>query len=143
MQLTAKLQNILPLQTGTSKNGPWKKQEMIVETVGPYPRKVCFVIWGDRMKENILVPGNFMTIHFEAESREYNGKWYTELKVFKLEMTDKGIIQGKTELSPGQTELLPHDIGGLPFYHIDGDESNMRMQLLEYLKLIEDFEIID
>jgi hypothetical protein len=45
MQLTAKLTNLLPIQTGTGKNGEWKKQDIIVETEGQYPKKVCISIW--------------------------------------------------------------------------------------------------
>jgi hypothetical protein len=39
MQLTAKLTLLLPIQTGTGKNGEWKKKDIIVETDGPYPKK--------------------------------------------------------------------------------------------------------
>jgi hypothetical protein len=49
MQLTANLLQLLPIQTGTGKNGEWKKQNIIIETDGQYPKKVCISIWGDKI----------------------------------------------------------------------------------------------
>lgn len=85
MQLTAKLIQLLPLQTGTGKNGQWKKQEFIVETEGTYPKKVCISIWGDKIDESQLRIGNDLKIDFDIESREYNGRWYTDVKAWKIE----------------------------------------------------------
>ena len=86
LQITANLMQILPLQTGASKNGPWKKQDIILETAtDKYPKKVCISIWGDKIDENLLVVGNQLTVSFEVESREYNGKWYTDIKAWKIE----------------------------------------------------------
>lgn len=96
MQLTAKLTQLLPLQTGTGKNGQWKKQEFIVETEGQFPKKVCISIWGDKIDENQLQIGNELKIDFDIESREYNGRWYTDIKAWKIEVAGTG---GQT--SPG------------------------------------------
>ena len=85
MQLTAKLIQLLPLQTGTGKNGQWKKQDIIVETEGTYPKKVCISIWGDKINESVLKLGSQLAISFDVESREYNGKWYTDVKAWKIE----------------------------------------------------------
>ena len=86
MQLTAKLFQILPIQTGTGKNGEWKKQDIIVETDGQFAKKICISIWGDKINESILKIGNNLKIDFDIESREYNGKWYTDVKAWKVEM---------------------------------------------------------
>jgi hypothetical protein len=86
MQLTAKLTELLPLQTGLGKNGHWKKQDIIVETDGQYPKKICVSIWGEKIIENQLLIGNFLIISYELESREYNNKWYTDVWAFKIEL---------------------------------------------------------
>lgn len=86
MQLTAKLIQLLPLQSGAGKNGPWKKQDIIVETEGQYPKKICVSIWGDKINESQLKPGNMLSIDFDVESREYNGRWYTDVKARKIEL---------------------------------------------------------
>lgn len=88
MQLTAKLTQLLPLQTGTGKNGEWKKQDIIVETDGQYPKKICISIWGERINESQLQIGNLLKIDFDIESREYNNRWYTDIKAWKIEVAE-------------------------------------------------------
>ena len=85
MQLTAQLVPVLPLQTGAGKNGQWKKQDIIVETEGQYPKKVCVSIWGDKINEQVLKVGSMLNISFDVESREYNGRWYTDVKAWRVE----------------------------------------------------------
>ena len=85
MQLTAKPIAILPEQSGAGKNGPWKKQDIIVETDGQYPKKVCISLWGEKFDRNILRVGNRLWISCDIESREFNGKWYTDVKAWKVE----------------------------------------------------------
>ena len=90
MELKAKLVQLLPLQTGTGKNGQWKKQDIIVETEGTYPKKVCVSVWGDKINESILKEGAQLSISFDVESREYNGRWYTDVKAWKIEQAGSG-----------------------------------------------------
>ena len=85
MQLTAKLIQLLPLQTGEGRNGPWKKQDIIVETDGQYAKKICISIWGDKINPAVLIPGATLDISFDIESREFNSKWYTDVKAWKIE----------------------------------------------------------
>ncbi len=94
MQLTAKLIQIIPLKTGTGKNGEWKKQDIIVETEGQYPQKVCISIWGDKINESHLQTGNLLKIDFDIESREYNNRWYTDIKDWNIE------VAGTDSISP-------------------------------------------
>ena len=114
MELTGKIIKILPLQTGTGKNGTWKKQEFVVETTAQITRKVCFSLWGDKIDQFNLKEGEDAEISFDLESREYNNRWYTEAKAWKI--TKKGASQSKppeTEDFPVNEEMLPDD--GLPF----------------------------
>jgi hypothetical protein len=85
MELTGTIASVLPEQTGTGKNGVWKKQEFILETEGQYAKKVCFSLWGEKADKNSLQVGTKVRISFDLESREYNGKWYTEAKAWKVE----------------------------------------------------------
>lgn len=86
MQLTAKLIHVLPLQSGIGKNGEWKKKDIIVETAGQFPKKICVSVWGDKINESQLKVGNELKIDFDIESREFNGKWYTDIKAWKIEL---------------------------------------------------------
>lgn len=115
MQLTAKLSQLLPIQTGTGKNGEWKKQDIIVETDGQYPKKVCISIWGDKINEGQLQIGNLLQIDFDIESREYNNKWYTDIKAWKIELA--GTSTQKTPDNEVNTvdSILNSEDEGLPF----------------------------
>ena len=85
MELKGKVIQLLPLQTGMGKKGPWKKQEFIVETQSQYPKKVCLSVWGDKVDQFSLSVGQVVNVSVELESREYNGRWYTEARAWKLE----------------------------------------------------------
>ena len=84
MEISGKLLQLLPPQTGQGKNGTWKKQEFIIETGDTYPKKVCLAIWGDKVDISKVDIGSMVTVSFDAESREYNGRWYTDLKAYAL-----------------------------------------------------------
>lgn len=118
LELSGKLVQILPEQTGTGKNGQWIKQDFIVETQEQYPRKVCFSAWGDKaaIVKN-LKDGVQVNVSFNAESREFNGKWYTDLRAWKIDTQSFPSSQQAADqfdvlepLSPGEQE--PND---LPF----------------------------
>ena len=112
MQLTAKLTQLLPIQTGTGKNGEWKKQDIIVETDGQYSKKVCISIWGDKINEGQLQIGNLLQIDFDIESREYNSKWYTDIKAWKIEVVNIGTqnISNKTDNTDSVFPISNDDI---------------------------------
>lgn len=91
MQTQVKLLQILPLQTGTGKNGEWKKQDIIVETNDQYPKKICISIWGDKIGATNLELNNNYVIDFDIESREFNGKWYTDVKAWRISSADNNV----------------------------------------------------
>lgn len=102
MQLTAKLIQLLPLQTGTGKNGEWRKQDIILETDGQYPRKICVSVWGDKINDQQLVVGKLLTVEFDIESREYSGKWYTDIKAWKIAIASQSDsdTNSKNDINP-------------------------------------------
>jgi hypothetical protein len=89
LEITGQLFQILSEQSGTGKNGIWRKQEFVIETTADtYPKKVCFTVWGDRISQLSSVNnGDNLKISFDVESREYQGRWYTDLKAWKIEST--------------------------------------------------------
>jgi hypothetical protein len=102
--LTGRVVKLLPTQTGTGSKGVWKKKEFIIETLGQYPKKVCFASWGDKADavEN-LTEGETLKIYFNVESREYNDRWYNEIKAWKWESgasnKEAAAVTQKTESS--------------------------------------------
>jgi hypothetical protein len=89
MDIQGKLVMLLPLQSGTSAKGAWQKQDAIIETAEQYPKKVCISFWGDKADElKIVKEGALIKVHINIESREYNGKWYTDVRAWKIEAGD-------------------------------------------------------
>lgn len=77
--------NILPLQSGTSKAGnQWQKQDFILETGGQYPRKVCICLFGDNVTKFPLQVGQSVTASVDIESREFNARWYTDVRAWNV-----------------------------------------------------------
>lgn len=82
--------NILPLQTGTSKAGnQWQKQDFILETGGQYPRKVCICLFGDNVAKFPLQAGQSVTVSVDIESREFNARWYTDVRAWNVVYNDQ------------------------------------------------------
>jgi len=117
LQITGTVQQVLDEVSGESRNGPWRKQEFILETEGQYPKPVCIVVWGDNIDQFGIEQGQRLTASIDIQSREYNGRWYTDVKAWRVEQAGEGDGPPPT----GPDEPLPEppssegDDDGLPF----------------------------
>lgn len=83
MEIEGKIILDLGLQSGVSKAGnQWKKKEWVLETFGQYPKKIVFYAFGDRIDTLQLETGRDYTVSVDIESREFNGKWYTDVRAY-------------------------------------------------------------
>ncbi|MDR3235418.1 MAG: DUF3127 domain-containing protein [Prevotellaceae bacterium] len=121
LELIGKLVKTLPLQSGTSARGAWSKQDFIIETQEQYPRKVCVAAWGERVNElSALAVGDVLKVSFNVESREFNERWYTDVKAWRIDK--QGAAQNTalpaTEYAPLPSEDDPFSappVDDLPF----------------------------
>jgi hypothetical protein len=99
MDISGKIVEVLPLQSGSGKNGIWKKQQFILEmeSQGGFPRKVCILVWGDKIDQFDVKAGENVKVYIDVESREYNGKWYTDVKAWNLEKMGSPTVMKKNE----------------------------------------------
>lgn len=98
MELDGKLIEHLPVTTGEGKNGAWQKSGFVIETNdAKYPKKVCLSTWGETVDEakNVAIGTNVKAL-FDVESREYQGKWYTDAKCFKISWNKNGNYETPT-----------------------------------------------
>ncbi|MBO7460885.1 MAG: DUF3127 domain-containing protein [Bacteroidales bacterium] len=87
MEIVGKVVQLGTLIEGNSPRGPWKKQELIIETLEQFPKKVCLMCWGDRVNDaNSFFVGQTIKAQIRIESREFNGKWYTDVTAFRLDL---------------------------------------------------------
>ncbi len=87
MEITGKLIQILPDVQGESQRGPWIRGGFVIETGDDYPRKVAFTAFGEErvaMVKNIPM-GQLVQVTFTPESREFNEKWYTDLRCTRVQ----------------------------------------------------------
>jgi hypothetical protein len=86
LKVTGVVQDILPEMSGQGKTGnTWRKREFVLETQDQYPKKICMVQWGDEIDVANIQSGELITAYIDVQSREYNGKWYTDVKAWKIE----------------------------------------------------------
>ncbi|MGK7389632.1 MAG: DUF3127 domain-containing protein [Candidatus Cyclobacteriaceae bacterium M2_1C_046] len=119
MELSGKVINILPLQTGKSQRGEWRKQDFILETQDQYPKTVCVSLWGDKIDEASLSEGDQINAHINIESREYNGRWYTDVKAWRI---DK---QGAADQSAGPADYASQETTAPPSAPLPDEEDDL------------------
>ena len=96
MEISGKIIQVLPEQGGVSKTSgkEWKLQAYVLETQEQFPKKVHFEVFGeDRIKANPCQLDDIVTVSFDIESREFNGRWYTSIRAWKIQ-------QGVVEAAP-------------------------------------------
>ena len=82
MEITGKIIAVLPANSGVSARtgNPWMSQEYVLETHDQFPRKCCFRIFGeDRIKQFNIQAGEELTVSFDIDAREYQGRWFNSI----------------------------------------------------------------
>jgi hypothetical protein len=115
MEIQGKIVELLKEQTGEGRNGTWRKMEYILETGDQYPKKVCFNMWGDKIDEFKVNVGDNVKVHFDVESREYNGRWYTDVKAWKIEGASSSASGNDLPPLPDASDAPPPGEDDLPF----------------------------
>lgn len=110
-ELKGKIVKILEEQRGIGKNGEWRRKDFVIETLDNYPRRICFSLWNDKIQllntEAVEIDDEVRVL-FSISSREYNGKWYSDITAYHLEnITRKEQEKGSTLLqqSNGSTDF--------------------------------------
>ena len=88
LELEGRIAQKLNVQTGTSARGAWSKQEFIFEyQEGNFPSQICMNVWGeDKVRElDKYQAGDKVKVSFNLSSREFNGRWYTDVRAWRIE----------------------------------------------------------
>jgi hypothetical protein len=107
MEIKGRVTHILPEQSGEGRNGTWRKQEYVIEIPGTYPKSVCFDIWGANIDAFAIKQGEEINVSFDLESREYNGRWFTNVKAWKISRDQQAPAQNASSGPPPKTESWP------------------------------------
>ncbi|SHK74361.1 DUF3127 domain-containing protein [Xylanibacter ruminicola] len=87
MELTGKIIAVMAAQSGVSARtgNSWMSQEYVIEVPGQYPRKCVFRLFGeDKIKQFNIQQGEDLTIQFDIDAHEYNGRWFNEIRAWNV-----------------------------------------------------------
>ncbi len=124
MELSGKVYKVNPVESGEGKNGVWKKQQVVLEIDnGKYPKKVAVVFWGDLVNSDSFAEGRDISVEFEVESREYNGKWYTDVKAWRINNNNNNTSSNNNaaKATPVQNAAPAYTTADVPADQIDDD----------------------
>lgn len=111
MDLTGKIIAILPANSGVSARtgNAWMSQEYVLEVPGTYPRKMVFRLFGeDRIKQFNIQAGEELTVQFDIDAHEWQGRWFNEIRAFN-------ILRGPiAQTVPAATPFQPQQAGAQP-----------------------------
>ena len=85
MQISGTIIAVLPVQSGTGRNGTeWKKQEYVIQTNDQYPKRCCFSLWNDKVDSFGIQVGQDLDVSFNIDCREWNGKWFNDIRAYNV-----------------------------------------------------------
>lgn len=102
MEIKGKIIALLPIKEGTSKStgNAWKSQDYVLETQDLYPKHVCFNVWGDKIDAFAIKVGDVLTVSIDIDAHEYEGKWFNQIRAWKVEKGDAPTYPAPIDSSP-------------------------------------------
>ena len=127
MELTGRVIAVLPANSGVSQRtgNSWMSQEYVIEVPGQYPRKCLFRIFGeDRIKQFNIQMNEDITVQFDIDAHEYNGRWFNEIRAYNVVRGAAPVAgaggkpAGRPDCNPDTTAVasFPHVGNRLPTY---------------------------
>ena len=110
MDLTGRIIAVLPASSGVSSRtgNPWMSQDYVIEVPGQYPRKCVFRVFGeDRIKQFNIQMGEDLTVSFDIDAHEFNGRWFNDVRAFN-------VVRGAAPVAAAPVAAAPV-AGGAPF----------------------------
>lgn len=117
----------LPVSKGTSARGEWQRQDIIFEMPSEFSRKICVTFFNKPTDADSLKEGQTYIVSVNIESREFNGKWYTDVRAWRVQpkqtvapaveaMPDMPpIAEEPSYAAPANDFSMPADVDDLPF----------------------------
>lgn len=108
MEIQGKIIAALPERSGTSARGEWKMQEFVLETHESFPHKMMFSVFGaDRLQRFNIQIGMEALVAFDINAREYNGRWYNDIRAFDVRPADPNAGQPIPAQDPFGAPVTP------------------------------------
>ena len=117
MDLTGRIIAVLPASSGVSQRtgNPWMSQDYVIEVPGQFPRKCVFRVFGeDRIKQFNIQMGEDITISFDIDAHEYNGRWFNEIRAYNV-TRGQAPVAAAPGVAPAQASPFPPQDANAPF----------------------------
>lgn len=125
LEITGKIIAVLDKKTGVSNatGTAWSVQQYVIETHEQYPKKMCFDVFGEeRIKQFAIQIGEEVTVSFDLDAREYQGRWYNSIKAWKVERCQATSTQSLPDSAAATNEV----VFDMPFEQpADGEFDNL------------------
>lgn len=112
MELTGKIITEFNERGGVSNRtgNEWKAKSFVLEVPGEYPRKLVFDVFGtDRLQAFNIQVGETLTVHFDIDAHEYNGRWFNDIRAFRIDRPQAAPQAAPQVAAPIQTQTAPID----------------------------------
>ena len=116
MDLTGKIIAVLPASSGVSQRtgNSWMSQDYVIEVPGQYPKKCVFRVFGeDRIKQFNIQMGEDLTVSFDIDAHEFNGRWFNDVRAFNVTRGAAPVagapVQAAASPFPPQPAAAPQD----------------------------------
>lgn len=93
MEITGKIIAVLEARGGVSRTtgNSWKTQDYVIETHEQFPHRMCFNVFGeDKITQMNIQVGDELTVFFDINAREYQGRWFNDIRAWKVERVVPG-----------------------------------------------------
>lgn len=127
MEQTGILVRKLDERTGVSKQtgNSWKQAEFLLEVPGQYPSHINFTVadgQSGRIAHFEKHIGKTVTVSFDIDAHEFNGRWYNDLRAWGC----KEYVAGKTAQQP-QAEASQQEKAAEPVATPDAEQTKLKL----------------
>ena len=116
MEISGKIIQVLPERGGVSQRSgtEWKLGQYVIETFEQFPKKCVFEVFGsDRIAQFNIQAGQSLTVSFDIDAHEYNGRWYNQVRAWKVVPYDPTAVAAPAAAPlPG---IAPAPVAETPF----------------------------
>ena len=103
MEFEGKVIEILPAVSGQSARGTWERQTVVFEQPNKqYGKEIAVTFMNKGQDVASLRIGELYTVSFDIESRNYQGRWYTDVRAWRVQPK-----QEEAPAAPAMPEMPP------------------------------------
>lgn len=108
MEIQGRIIAVLPERSGVSARGEWKSQQFVIETHENFPKKMVFDVFGaDRLNQFNIQSGEELTVSFDIDAHEYQGRWYNSIRAWNVQRVDPNAAASVGNFQPGGEAFPP------------------------------------